>query len=36
MVENKIGRKIKVLRSDNGGEFVFKKFDAFLAKCEIQ
>jgi transposase InsO family protein len=36
LVENKIGHKIKVLRSDNGGEFVSKKFDAFLAKCGIQ
>jgi hypothetical protein len=36
LVENEIGHKIKVLRSDNGGEFVFKKFDAFLAECGIQ
>jgi len=36
LVENEIGHKIKVLRFDNRGEFVFKKFDAFLAKCEIQ
>jgi transposase InsO family protein len=36
LVENEIGHKIKLLRSDNGGEFVFKKFDAFLAECEIQ
>jgi len=36
LVENKIGHKIKVLRSDNGGEFVLKKFDAFLAECGIQ
>ncbi len=28
--------KSKVLRSDNGGEFVSKKFDAFLAECGIQ
>jgi transposase InsO family protein len=35
-VENKIGHKIKVLRSDNGGEFVSKKFDTFLTKCGIQ
>jgi hypothetical protein len=36
LVENKIGHKIKVLQSDNGGEFVLKKFDAFLAECGIQ
>jgi hypothetical protein len=36
MVENEIGHKIKVLRSDNGGEFVSKKFDTFLAECGIQ
>jgi hypothetical protein len=36
LVENEIGHKIKVLRSDNGGEFVSKKFDAFLAGCGIQ
>ncbi len=36
LVENKIGHKIKVLRSNNGGEFVSKKFDAFLAECGIQ
>jgi len=36
LVENEIGQKIKVLRFDNGGEFVFKKFDAFLAECGIQ
>jgi transposase InsO family protein len=36
LAENEIGHKIKVLRSDNGGEFVSKKFDAFLAECGIQ
>jgi hypothetical protein len=36
MAENEIAHKIKVLRSDNIGEFVSKKFDAFLAKCGIQ
>ncbi len=35
-MENKIGHKIKVLRSDNGGEFVFKKFDTYLTECGIQ
>jgi hypothetical protein len=32
LVENKIGHKIKVLRFDNGGKFVSKKFDA---SCEM-
>jgi hypothetical protein len=36
LVENEIGHKNKVLRSDSGGEFVSKKFDAFLAECGIQ
>jgi hypothetical protein len=36
LVENEIGHKIKVLQSDNGGEFVSKMFDAFLAECGIQ
>jgi hypothetical protein len=36
LVDNEIGHKIKVLRSDNGGEFVSKKFDTFLAECGIQ
>ncbi len=36
LVKNEIGHKIKVLCFDNGGEFVSKKFDAFLAKCGIQ
>jgi len=36
LVENEISHKIKVLQSNNGGEFVSKKFDAFLAECGIQ
>ncbi len=36
LVENEIGHKIKLLRSNNRGEFVFKKFDAFFAECGIQ
>jgi len=36
LVENQIGHKIKVLRSDNGGEFVSKKFHALIADCGIQ
>jgi len=35
-VENEIGHKIKLLRFNNGGEFVSKKFDAFLVECGIQ
>ncbi len=30
LVENKISHKIKMLRFDNKGEFVSKKFDTFL------
>ena len=29
LVENQTGRRIKVLRSDNGGEYTSKEFDAF-------
>jgi hypothetical protein len=36
LVENQIGMKIKTLRSDNGGEFVSKKFDNFLHDSGIQ
>ncbi len=36
LVENEIGHKIKVLRSNNGGEYVSKKFDAFFTECGIQ
>jgi len=36
LVENEIGHKIKVLCSDNGGEFVSKKFHTFLVECGIQ
>jgi hypothetical protein len=36
LVENEIGHKIKVLRSDNEGKFLSKKFDAILAECGIQ
>jgi hypothetical protein len=35
-MENEIANKIKVLRSNNGGEFVSIKFDTFLAECGIQ
>jgi transposase InsO family protein len=36
LVENQTSKKIKTLRSDNGGEFVSKKFDNFLHECGIQ
>ncbi len=36
LMENEIGHKIKVLRPNNEGKFVSKKFDAFLTECEIQ
>ncbi len=35
LVENEIGHIIKVLWSDNGGEFVSKKFDAFLMEMKF-
>jgi len=35
-ITKSIGHKIKVLQFDNGGKFVSKKFDAFLAECGIQ
>ncbi len=35
LVENQTSMKIKTLRSDNGGEFVSKKFDNFLHECGI-
>lgn len=34
-VENKLNRKIKILRSDNGKEFVNKEFDNYLRKAGI-
>ena len=36
MVENQKGRKVKILRSDNGGEYTFKKFKDFLASNDIK
>ena len=36
LVENLTRKKIKVLRSDNGGEYVNKDFTDFCAKEEIR
>jgi transposase InsO family protein len=35
-VENQIGRKIKVLRSDRGGEYLSKAFDDYLKQAGIR
>jgi hypothetical protein len=35
LVENQTGMKIKTLRSNNGGEFVSKKFNDFLHECGL-
>jgi transposase InsO family protein len=35
-VENQIGRKIKVLWSDGGGEYTSKRFDAFCRDAKIK
>ena len=36
MFENESGKKIKTLRTDNGGEFITKEFEAFLSKHGIR
>jgi len=36
LVENQTSMKIKTLRSDNGGEFLCKKFDDFLHECGME
>ena len=36
MIENKFGRKMKTLRSDNGREFFNKEMNNYLEKCGIQ
>ena len=36
MVENQIRRKVKVLRSNNGGEYTFKEFKDYLASKGIK
>jgi len=35
-VENQIGKKIKVLRSDNGGEYTSNEFKDFYKEAEIK
>src|SRR3984885_12287999 len=35
LVENQSEKKIKVLRTDNGGEFCSKEFEEFCKKCGI-
>ena len=35
LVENQTENKIKVLRTDNGGEFCKKEFEEFCNKCGI-
>ena len=34
-MENQTKKKIKVLRTDNGGEFCNKEFEEFYKKCGI-
>jgi transposase InsO family protein len=36
LVENQIEKKIKVLRTDNGGEFYGNEFEEFCKKCGIE
>ena len=36
LVENQFGRKLKVLRSDNGGEYVKSEFILYFADASIQ
>ena len=35
LLENRIGKKIKVLRIDNGGEFYEKEFEKFYKEFGI-
>jgi hypothetical protein len=36
LVKNQMGRKIENLQSNNGGHFVYKKFDSCFIECGIQ
>jgi transposase InsO family protein len=36
LIENQTGRKIKVLRSDNGGEYTSNAFDSFCREARIK
>jgi len=35
IAENQTNRKVKCLRSDNGGEFCNQNFEAIVQKCDI-
>ena len=36
LVENQIGKKIKVLRTNNGGKFYEKEFEQLYKECGIE
>jgi transposase InsO family protein len=36
LVENQIGKRIKVLQSNNGGEYTSKEFDVFCREAGIK
>lgn len=36
LVENQTGKRIKILRSDGGGEYINKDYDDYLKKCGIR
>ncbi|CAN4121548.1 unnamed protein product [Withania somnifera] len=36
MVERELGKKIKCLRIDNGGEYTSKEFTNYLKECNIR
>lgn len=36
LVENETNKKIKILRSDNGGEYINTRFKQYLSKCGIR